>query len=110
MKEISTWIAIAGTPCAFLPGVPLQASIRATTRLEEIAGADAVLMVPPAQHLRAVAGRLATTLPDGKPVVICAKGIEQALSASIRFEETSRTQEGAVRELAAALDRPGRLL
>jgi len=62
---------------AFLPDVALSPSIRATTDLAAIAGVDALLMVPPAQHLRAVAGRLANILPGGKPVVICAKGIEQ---------------------------------
>ena len=35
-------------------------------------------MVAPAQHVRAIAGELAPHLPQGKPVVICAKGLEQA--------------------------------
>ncbi len=35
-------------------------------------------MVPPAQHVRSVATSLAAHLPPGKPVVICAKGLEQA--------------------------------
>ena len=39
---------------------------------------DAVLIVAPAQHVRAVATTLAPRVRDGQPVVMCAKGIEQA--------------------------------
>ena len=35
-------------------------------------------MVAPAQHVRGTAAELAKHLRDGKPVVICAKGLEQA--------------------------------
>jgi glycerol-3-phosphate dehydrogenase (NAD(P)+) len=63
---------------AFLPGVALDAGLRATADLADIAGQDAVLMVAPAQHVRAVAADLGTHLAAGKPVVICAKGLEQA--------------------------------
>ncbi len=62
----------------FLPGVDLNASIRATGDLAKIAAADAILAVAPAQHLRAVLSDLARHLPDGVPIVICSKGIEQA--------------------------------
>src|SRR5258708_39053431 len=62
----------------FLPGVPLDPDIRATTDLAEAArDAGTLLLVPPAQHLRALATALATHLPSGIPVVICAKGIEE---------------------------------
>ena len=63
---------------AFLPGVALDARLRATDALAHIAARDLILMVAPAQHVRAVAGELAGLLPRGKPVVICAKGLEQA--------------------------------
>ncbi len=63
---------------AFLPGVPLDPALTATSDLAEIAAQDVVLMVAPAQHVRTVAGALAGHLPAGKPVVICAKGLEQA--------------------------------
>jgi glycerol-3-phosphate dehydrogenase (NAD(P)+) len=36
------------------------------------------MMVAPAQHVRSVAHELARHLPAGKPVVLCAKGLEQA--------------------------------
>ena len=61
----------------FLPGLPLSPSIRATSRLADLEGADALLLVVPAQHLRRVAGEFAAHLAEGVPLLICAKGIEQ---------------------------------
>ena len=61
----------------FLPGVGLEAGIRATTDLAEVSDRSLVLMVTPAQHMRAIAGRLAGVVAPGTPVVICSKGIEQ---------------------------------
>ena len=43
----------------FLPGVPLAPAIRATGDLADLADCDALLVVAPAQHLRAVLGRAA---------------------------------------------------
>jgi glycerol-3-phosphate dehydrogenase (NAD(P)+) len=62
----------------FLPGVALDDALRATTDLTEIAHADAILMVAPAQHVRTVATTLKPHLKSGQPVVNCAKGIERA--------------------------------
>jgi glycerol-3-phosphate dehydrogenase (NAD(P)+) len=62
----------------FLPGVPLDPGLRATGTLADIARFDVVLMVAPAQHVRTIAGQLAPHLPPGKPVVMCAKGLEQS--------------------------------
>jgi len=62
---------------AYLPGHPLDPSIRATPDLKEaIAWADAVLMVAPAQHIRAVCQSVKDEWPADLPMVICAKGIE----------------------------------
>jgi glycerol-3-phosphate dehydrogenase (NAD(P)+) len=61
----------------FLPGAPLSPEIRATTDLDQAAQADALLLVAPAQHLRAVLGALKPSLRPGQPLVLCAKGIEQ---------------------------------
>jgi glycerol-3-phosphate dehydrogenase (NAD(P)+) len=61
----------------FLPGIALDPAIRATCNLAETAAADALLMVTPAQHMRAVCGGLAPSLGNGTPVLLCAKGIEQ---------------------------------
>ena len=61
----------------FLPGVPLDDGLRATGDLGALAQMDAILMVAPAQHVRAIAGQLRAVLRPGQPIVLCAKGIEQ---------------------------------
>lgn len=60
-----------------LPGVALAPTLRLTSSLANMAEADAVLAVVPAQALRAVAQGLAPHLRAGVPVAICAKGIER---------------------------------
>ncbi|HYB11599.1 MAG TPA: NAD(P)H-dependent glycerol-3-phosphate dehydrogenase [Alphaproteobacteria bacterium] len=65
----------------YLSGVALDPTVRATGSLAEIAKADALLLVTPAQALRSIATRLAPHIGAGTPVVICAKGIEQRTGA-----------------------------
>jgi glycerol-3-phosphate dehydrogenase (NAD(P)+) len=65
----------------FLPGIPIDPAIAATGDLTAAVAADAVLLVVPAQHLRAVAGALANALQPGTPVAICAKGVEETSGA-----------------------------
>jgi len=60
----------------FLKGVALDEKLRATGNLSDLATCDAILIVSPAQHLRATAKILAADLPAGVPLVICSKGIE----------------------------------
>ncbi len=60
----------------YLPGVPLPADLRATGDLAAVGACDSVLLVTPAQHLRAGCTQLSSHLRPGTPVVICAKGIE----------------------------------
>ena len=62
----------------FLPGVTLAAGVQAVENLAELANCDLVLLVPPAQHIGRIGRELAGTLGPDVPVVICAKGIEQA--------------------------------
>jgi glycerol-3-phosphate dehydrogenase (NAD(P)+) len=62
----------------YLPGVKLDPAIEATARLNEVANCDFLLMATPAQHVRAIAAELAPYVKDQQPLVICAKGIEQA--------------------------------
>lgn len=62
---------------AFLPGITLATEIRPTGEFEALAAVDAILLVCPAQHLRAVAQAMAAHLRPGVPVLICAKGIER---------------------------------
>jgi glycerol-3-phosphate dehydrogenase (NAD(P)+) len=61
----------------FLPGVALDASIRATHDFVDLARSDLILAVAPAQHLRTTLAALAPHIDAGVPVVLCAKGIEQ---------------------------------
>ena len=62
----------------FLPGIDLDPRLSATAELGDLGAADAVLLAPPAQHLRAVCARLAPALKPGTPVVLCTKGFEEA--------------------------------
>lgn len=62
---------------ARLPGVRLENDIRVTADLAESAKADAILLVTPAQNLRAAASALAPHVVKDTPVVVCAKGIER---------------------------------
>ena len=59
----------------FLAGVPLDPAIRATDRLDDLADCAGLLVVTPAQHMRAV---LAAMPPLAMPLILCAKGIEEA--------------------------------
>jgi glycerol-3-phosphate dehydrogenase (NAD(P)+) len=61
----------------FLPSYELDPAIKATTKLSEATDVNAVLLVAPAQHMRAVCDAAAETWPDGVPAIICSKGIEQ---------------------------------
>jgi glycerol-3-phosphate dehydrogenase (NAD(P)+) len=66
----------------FLPDVPLEHDIVATTDLSaSVAGADTVLLVVPSQFLRRVTEGLQSGLQAETPIVICAKGVEQGTCA-----------------------------
>jgi glycerol-3-phosphate dehydrogenase (NAD(P)+) len=56
----------------YLPGIPLAKNIAATGDMGSLSRCDALLVVTPAQHLRAILANA----PVGKPLVLCAKGIE----------------------------------
>ncbi|MFB0951977.1 MAG: NAD(P)H-dependent glycerol-3-phosphate dehydrogenase [Rhodospirillales bacterium] len=79
-----------GNP-VFLPNVSLSKDIRATANLNDaVKDADALLLVVPAQFLRATAKALSDITPMHVPIVLAAKGIEQgtlALMSEI-IEET----------------------
>lgn len=70
---VVTAINLAHENTAFLPGVALSPSIHATEALADLSACDALLVVTPAQHLRAV---LADAAVGHRPLVLCAKGIE----------------------------------
>ena len=66
----------------YLPGHSLDPTIRAVSNpIEAINDAQIVLLVTPAQHLRALMKTLKTTLTSKHAIVICSKGIEQNTSA-----------------------------
>ena len=76
---------------AFLPDVEISPEIRATSDLRDIAEADAYLAVSPAQHARRVLRAFAPHAAPGRPMVMCAKGIEQgslALMSDVVAQET----------------------
>jgi glycerol-3-phosphate dehydrogenase (NAD(P)+) len=58
----------------FLPAIPLSPAIRATSDIADLTTCDAWLVVTPAQHMRAV---LASAPCNKRPLVLCAKGIEE---------------------------------
>jgi glycerol-3-phosphate dehydrogenase (NAD(P)+) len=60
----------------FLPGVRLDDSIKVARDLATAARADAILLVVPAQAMRAVCTALAKLLSGATPLIACAKGIE----------------------------------
>ncbi len=60
-----------------LPGARLDERVAVTAATAEAAGADAVLLVVPAQSLREAAIVLAGAIKPGTPVIACAKGIER---------------------------------
>lgn len=66
----------------YLPGIALAPGIEATSDITAaLTGADCVLAVTPAQSLRATLAAAKDDMPDGIPLVLCAKGIERDTGA-----------------------------
>ncbi|NWG70429.1 MAG: NAD(P)-dependent glycerol-3-phosphate dehydrogenase [Parvularculaceae bacterium] len=61
----------------FLPGVPLDAGLRATGDLAEAGRAEALVFVVPMQFARSALGALRASASADAPVILCSKGIEQ---------------------------------
>jgi len=61
----------------YLSGVPLDPTIRATSDLDEVCDADAVLIAVPTAFLRSVIEQAAKHWRSGTPALICSKGVEQ---------------------------------
>ena len=76
-REVVDDINTRQANAAFLPGVTLDAGVRATDSFAAITTCDVVLLVVPAQHCRTVCTALAQHWTTGKPLVVCAKGLEQ---------------------------------
>lgn len=60
----------------FLPDIPLSKTLKATSDINEAAQADIILLVTPAQHIRTTLETIKDAFSNGKPLVICSKGIE----------------------------------
>jgi glycerol-3-phosphate dehydrogenase (NAD(P)+) len=75
--EVRRQVAERRENALFLPGVPLSESIAVTGDFAALAACDFVLAVPPAQFVRDTLTPFAYYAPEGLPVVLCAKGIEQ---------------------------------
>lgn len=81
--EVADAIGATRANTAYLPGARLDPRIAVTADLAAVARVDAALLVVPAQHLRATATALAPHITAATPVVICAKGLEQATGKTL---------------------------
>ncbi len=86
----------------FLPGVRLDDNIAITRESTAVAGADALLLVVPAQAMRSVVTALAPAIAAGTPLVVCAKGIE----AGTRAFMSDVVAESAPKAVPAILSGP----
>ncbi len=74
--DVAEALSSGGGNPAFLPGIPIPA-MPASTDLAALSACDAILLVAPAQHLRATLRTLAPHVKAGTPVALCSKGIER---------------------------------
>ena len=80
--EVVDTVNVKRENAVFLRGVTLPEGIVATGEMAAAAReSEFVLLVPPAQHMRAVTASLQPHLAAGTPVVSCSKGIERGSCA-----------------------------
>ena len=80
--EVVASINASATNPVFLPGIALAPGISASGDIGAVAaGADVLVLAPPAQHMREVAGALRPYLTPGVPAISCSKGIERGTLA-----------------------------
>ena len=60
----------------FLPNIALHPDLRAISDDPDFAHFDIVLLVCPAQHMRAILTRFSGSMPHDLPLILCSKGIE----------------------------------
>ena len=92
--EVAAGMAGLRENLAYLPGVRLESAVRPTADMADLAQADVVLAVAPAQHLRGVLSAFAPHARPGLPVVLCAKGVEQG-SLSLMTQVLAQALPGA---------------
>ncbi len=94
-----------GNP-ASLPDMPIPA-IPASTDIAHLADCDAILLVAPAQHLRATLKSLAPRLKPNTPVALCSKGIERGslkLMTDVLAEEAPQASPAVLSGPSFAID------
>src|SRR5690606_2392944 len=74
--EVARSLAAGNGNPAFLPGVQID-DMPSSTDIGALADCDAILLVAPAQHLRATLRALAPHLKPETPIALCSKGIER---------------------------------
>ncbi|WP_339646278.1 NAD(P)H-dependent glycerol-3-phosphate dehydrogenase [uncultured Pelagibacterium sp.] len=85
----------AHTLKSYLGAIGLDPYLKAQTGISGIEEADAILMVVPAQATRAILAAIGPEALAGKPVILCAKGLEMA---------TNDRQSQILTELAPAAE------
>lgn len=83
MRDLESAAAMARSRenARHLPGVTLQPGVRPTADAADLAAAEAVLVVTPAQTLRGVLTGLRPHLRPEAALILCAKGIERGTDA-----------------------------
>ncbi|MCL2384628.1 MAG: NAD(P)-binding domain-containing protein, partial [Alphaproteobacteria bacterium] len=70
-------MAATGINARYLPGVPLLSNVIPFMDSAELAGAELILAVVPAQAMRGVLTYFSAHIGTSVPIILCAKGIEQ---------------------------------
>jgi len=79
----------------FLPGISLPKQIKSTSNITDLTMVDAIIFVVPSQFARPVFLDLCSLAPDGKPIALCSKGIEQS-SGMLMTEVLAETWPAAL--------------
>ena len=95
--EVVTDINACHENRTFLPGIGLNARIRACADLSELTPCDALMVVTPAQHLRAT---LAALPQVSVPLILCAKGMEEATTKLMHEVAAEEQPDSAVAVLS----------
>ncbi|MBZ9989768.1 NAD(P)H-dependent glycerol-3-phosphate dehydrogenase [Mesorhizobium sp. BH1-1-5] len=101
-RDAETVAAVArGENPRYLPGIQIAPGIAATSDMAAaLDGADCVLAVTPAQSLRAVLANARNHVPQGAPLVLCAKGIERETGALLSAIVTESLPDNPVAALS----------
>ncbi|NYG58188.1 glycerol-3-phosphate dehydrogenase (NAD(P)+) [Nocardioides daedukensis] len=104
-EEVAATINERRENSAYLPGIELPPSLRATSEAEEaLAGADVVVLGVPSQSLRANLEDWAPSIPSSAVLVSLMKGVE--LGTTKRMSEVISEVTGAGPERVAVLSGP----